>query len=583
MHNFRKVHPNQKVPLILPQLSHLASICAKSGITQAILSPGSRCAPIALALIRHPLIHCRTIPDERSAAFIALGMAQQLNKPVILVCTSGSAALNYGPALAEAFYQQIPLLVLTADRPAEWIDQWDGQTIRQDNLYGRHVKGSFTFPDDAGIPDKLWHAKRLVKEALSLARCFPMGPVHINIPVREPFYPKADEQYGFDVTDLEPVLEIQPGNQILGTDADGKLRNQLKAFHRMLLIPGQQRPSPKISAALAEIIRNQQAVVVTDTISNLAQEESVTHHDFFVDDPTRQEEMAPDLIISFGKSILSKALKQFLRKSQTAHWHVQPEGTVPDPFKKLSQIIRLQPETFLQFFLGAANPTDADFAQQWTQKNQAVRDKLPRYLGELEAFGELQALQQILPKLPPFGKVHLANSLAVRNVNFLGRPLSNVEIISNRGTSGIDGSNSTAVGCTFTTKETVTLITGDMAFFYDRNAFWHQYQLANLRVLLFNNQGGGIFRMIDGPAALPELEEYFETRQKLSGAHLAEEMGFDYWSVEDLSSLQNCLDTFYQKSLKPKILEIKSSSETNTRNLKLLKEKIRMHLDKNNL
>ncbi|WP_375583105.1 2-succinyl-5-enolpyruvyl-6-hydroxy-3-cyclohexene-1-carboxylic-acid synthase [Cyclobacterium xiamenense] len=569
--------------MILPQLSHLASICAKSGITQAILSPGSRCAPISLALIRHPLVHCRTIPDERSAAFIALGMAQQLNKPVILVCTSGSAALNYGPALAEAFYQQIPLLVLTADRPAEWIDQWDGQTIRQDNLYGRHVKGSFTFPDEAGLPDKLWHAKRLVKEALALAKCFPMGPVHINIPVREPFYPEPNENYAFEITDLEPVLEVQAGSQILGTDAERKLRNQLSSFRRILLIPGQQRPNPKIYAVLADIVREQKAILVTDTICNMSQEGSVAYHDFFIGDPARQQEMAPDLVISFGKSILSKALKQFLRKHPAAHWHIQPEGPVSDPYKNLSQIIRLQPETFLPFFLAAANPVDPLFEKRWMQTNEAVRNHLHRFLGESKVFGELQALQQILPKIPAHGKVHLANSLAVRNVNFLGRPLRDVEIISNRGTSGIDGSNSTAVGCTFTTKETVSLITGDMAFFYDRNAFWHQYQLANLRVLLFNNQGGGIFRMIDGPALLPELEEYFETRQKLTAEHLAAELGFDYWCVADLASLQNCLESFYQKSLKPKILEIKTSSESNTRNLKLLKENIRRHLDSTNL
>ncbi len=568
--------------MILPQLTHLASICAKSGVTQAVLSPGSRCAPISLAFIRHPEIHCRTIPDERSAAFIAMGMAQQLQKPVVLVCTSGSAALNYAPAVAEAFYQQIPLLVLTADRPPEWIDQWDGQTIRQENLYGPHVKESFTFPDEAQLPDKLWHAKRIVKEALVLSKSFPMGPVHINIPVREPFYPLPDEKYAFEVTDLEPPLEIQTGLSTFGEEAIQKIRAQLGKYRKILLLPGQQRPNRAIKTFLAEIIRKRQAVLVTDVISNQVQEGAIIHHDFFIKDPETQKEMAPELVISFGKSILSKAMKQFLRKSQSTHWHVQPAGRVPDPFQKLGQIIRAQPEYFLEHFSNEQGPADPVFIQSWSQKNEALRNGIQGLL-EKQAFGELLALKRVLAKLPPFGKVHLANSLAVRNVNRLGLPEKDLEIICNRGTSGIDGSSSTAVGCTFTTKENVTLITGDMAFFYDRNAFWHQYQLTNLRVVLFNNHGGGIFRMIEGPAEQPELEEYFETHQKLSANHLAAEMGFEYRLVRDAAALEECLETFFQKSLHPKIVEIESSSESNTRTLKMLHEAIQKFLIDRNL
>lgn len=582
MRYYRKIPPNYKVPLILPQLTHLASICAKSGVTQAVLSPGSRCAPISLAFIRHPEIHCRTIPDERSAAFIAMGMAQQLQKPVILVCTSGSASLNYGPAIAEAFYQQIPLLVLTADRPPEWIDQWDGQTIRQEKLYGQHVKESFTFPDEAHLPDKLWHAKRIVKEALVLSKSFPMGPVHINIPVREPFYPLPEEKFAFEVTDLEPPLEIQTGTSTFGDEARQKIRAQLGKYRKILLLPGQQRPNRVIKDLLAEIIRKRQAVLVTDVISNQGQQGAIIHHDFFIKDPETQKEMAPELIISFGKSILSKAMKQFLRKSEAAHWHIQPAGNVPDPFQKLGQIIRMHPEYFLEYFTAEQGPADPVFVKKWNQKNEALRNNIHTLL-EKQVFGELVALKQVLARLPAFGKVHLANSLAVRNVNRLGLPEKDLEVICNRGTSGIDGSTSTAVGCTFTTKENVTLITGDMAFFYDRNAFWHQYQLTNLRVVLFNNHGGGIFRMIDGPAEQPELEEYFETHQKLSAKYLAAEMGFEYRIVKDAAALEDCLETFFQKSLHPKIVEIESSSESNTRTLKMLKESIQKFLLDRNL
>jgi 2-succinyl-5-enolpyruvyl-6-hydroxy-3-cyclohexene-1-carboxylate synthase len=182
-------------------------------------------------------------------------------------------------------------------------------------------------------------------------------------------------------------------------------------------------------------------------------------------------------------------------------------------------------------------------------------------------------LHTLLKKIPPFSKIHLANSMAVRYVNFLGK--RNQEIICNRGTSGIDGSNSTAVGCTFTTKEPVTLITGDMAFFYDRNAFWHNYTLPNLRVVILNNHAGGIFRLIDGPGKQPELEEFFETRQKLNASHLAAEFGFEYHLVKNQEGLEKALSNFYNPSLKPKILEIESSSPNNAEILKQVKEKVK--------
>ncbi|WP_339709760.1 2-succinyl-5-enolpyruvyl-6-hydroxy-3-cyclohexene-1-carboxylic-acid synthase [Cyclobacterium amurskyense] len=555
--------------MILPQLTYLASICANSGITEAILSPGSRSAPISLAFIRHPDIHCRIIPDERSAAFIAMGIAQQRNKPVVLICTSGSAALNYGPAIAEAYYQQIPLLVLTADRPPEWIEQWDGQTIRQDNLYSAFIKSSYVFPDEVLHPDKLWHAKRITKEAINLTHEAPMGPVHINIPLREPFYPNQEEQYPFEITDLEPDLDQHQTSTSLKEESVIQVITELKKYRKILILVGQQRPDKQIRNLLKTIAENHQAVVVTDVISNMSQECTIEHHDFFLGKTSY--EIAPDLMISFGKSIISKALKLFLRKSDTAHWHIQAQGQVPDTFQHLNQIIRLHPATFLDFFQKETKAVDSVFENEWLKKNKSIKNILPKTL-EKAPFGELKALDNVLKSLPNYGKIHIANSMAIRNVNFLGLSGDDLEIICNRGTSGIDGSNSTAVGCTFTTKEPVVLLTGDMAFFYDRNAFWHQYNLPNLRIILFNNHGGGIFRMINGPAALPEMAEYFETHQKLDGSNLAREFGFQYHLAQNMEELQTALSDFFHTSINAKLLEIKTDSETNTKALKMIKE-----------
>jgi len=554
--------------LILQPIIDMVALCAKKGIKHAILSPGSRCAPITLAFARHPEIHSRTISDERSAAFIGLGMAQQLEKPVVLVCTSGSAAYNYAPAIAEAFFQQIPLIVITADRPPEWIDQWDGQTIRQTEIYGKHVKGSFQFPDDFGHFDKIWHANRITNEAINLAYQFPCGPVHINIPLREPFYPETWEKFEFsrEIRCIDPLM----GNLQLSEESKQKLIASLTKFRRILIVPGQQRPNAKIQQAIDHLSKEGKAVVVTDTISNLQSAHTINLHDHFVGNQELGKTLEPDLIISFGKSIISKNLKLFLRNSKAIHWHIQPEGYVPDTYQSMSKLIPCNPFFFLQFLLKEAQ-SDLAFVGKWKDLENKLRKNLGPVLDQ-SAFGEYKAIATVMRYLPSQSKVHLANSMAVRYVNFLGeRPQ---EIICNRGTSGIDGSNSTAIGCAFTTKDPVVLITGDLAFFYDRNAFWHNYPMTNLTIILLNNHAGGIFRLIDGPAKQPELEEFFETRQRLSAENLAKDFGFEYHLVNDERSLEMELKDFFSKSKHPKILEIETNSQKNAEILKWIKGKV---------
>lgn len=533
-----------------------------------ILSPGSRCAPLTLAFARHPDIHCRLIADERSAAFVALGMAQQLGKPVALVCTSGSAALNYGPAVAEAYFQQIPLLVITADRPSEWIDQWDGQTIHQPKVFGAHVKESYNFPDEYSHKDKVWHAHRISNEAINQACDFPQGPVHINVPLREPFYPEAGEPFNFSADVL--ITQVHKGTISLSEEVKQVIRASLQGFKRILIVPGQQRPDTKLASVLQQIAGEKQAVVVADIISNLQAEGSVTHHDFFLGAVNDPQSLYPDLIISFGKSIISKPLKLFLRQCGAAHWHVQPGGYFPDTYQSLDKLIHADPHSFLEFFSNEARDPDTTFYQQWHERQNLSAEHLPMLLDQAQ-FGEFKALHTCFNHLPSPAKVHLANSMAVRYANYIGLAKLNQEVICNRGTSGIDGSNSTAVGCTFTTKEPVVLFTGDMAFFYDRNAFWHNYSLPNLRIILLNNHAGGIFRLINGPASQPELEEYFETQQRLSASYLARENNFEYTKVSDEIALNEALKTFFQQSVKPKILEITSSSPQNAAILSKLK------------
>jgi|TARA_R100000365_G_scaffold3620_1_gene12749 2-succinyl-5-enolpyruvyl-6-hydroxy-3-cyclohexene-1-carboxylate synthase len=556
--------------LIIQSILELVAICAKKGVKNVILSPGSRCAPLTLAFARHPEIHTRTISDERSAAFIALGMAQQLNQPVALVCTSGSAALNYYPAIAEAFFQQIPLLVLTADRPPEWIDQWDGQTIFQQEVYGKHIKKSFQFPDTFGDKEQSWYAARMVNEAINTANHFPKGPVHINIPLREPFYPSENES--FDFPEHPYQTEISKGTLHLGEESLKKINSKLQSIRKILIVPGQQKPDEKIVELLKSLSKNKRVVVITDTISNLQSEESINFHDHWMGNQEVTKGLEPDLILSFGKSIISKSLKLFLRNSKAEHWHIQENAEAKDTYQSLSKILACSPMFFLNWLNSNLPIQDETYYNSWWELEKSILNNLNDIL-EQSQFGEYKALHQVLKNIPDLSKIHVANSMAVRYLNFLGRRKQ--EIICNRGTSGIDGSSSTAVGCTFTTKLPVTLITGDLAFFYDRNAFWHNYSMANLRIILLNNHAGGIFRLIEGPAKQPELQEYFETKQKLNAKCLANEFGFTYFSAKNEVELDSALKDFYDSGVHPKILEIESQSPLNAEILKSIKEKVK--------
>lgn len=555
--------------MIIQPIVDLVSLCAQKGIKNVILSPGSRCAPLTIAFARHPDIHSRVIPDERAAAFIALGMAQQLEKPVALVCTSGSAGLNYAPAIAEAYFQQIPLLILTADRPPEWIDQWDGQTIRQQELFGNHVKGYYQFPDEFGHQDKVWHANRIGNEAINLAMQFPYGPVHINIPLREPFYPEKDEHLVFSKVRVIDTLNF---THPISEESKNRILAEIDAFNRIIIVPGQQVPEPELRELLVKISLKNKAVVITDTISNLQNADSTSFHDHFIGNEAIADKLKPDLLITLGKSIISKGLKLFLRKSTPIHWHIQVAGQAPDTYQNLHKVIHCQPFPFLELFLDRRE-VDKNFLSSWRNVNEKIAKTLSQQLEKSE-FGEFRALQKCLSTIPETSKVHVANSMAVRYLNLLGNS-KNLEIFCNRGTSGIDGSNSTAVGCTFTTKDFVTLITGDMAFFYDRNAFWHNYPLPNLRIILLNNHAGGIFRLIDGPANQPELEEFFETKQALTAKNLAEEFNFHYHSASDENSLEVGLQTFYKQALHPKILEIRTDSKVNAEVLQTIKANLK--------
>jgi len=531
-----------------------------------VLSPGSRCAPLTLAFTRHPQITTKVVPDERSAAFIALGLAQQTRQPVVLVCTSGSAAYNYAPAVAEAYFQQIPLIIFTADRPPEWIDQYDGQTIRQTNIYGNHIKKSFDLPVDHSHPDAVWHSHRSISEAINISSAYPCGPVHINVPLREPLYPEAGTtiHYSLDIK----VFDSLPHYTAIPQESWKTIFQSWTQYHKVLIVGGQNPMEKRLITMLNELGRSKNIPIVADVISNLhGVEQGITMQDAFLraDSGHNLEALKPELLITFGKSVISKNLKKFLRKHRPLqHWHIQPSGHVADTFQALTRVIPADPDQFFSYLVNHFFPAkNENWHELWLDTNKHTLKSAEACLKKA-AFGEFRVVHHIMRNLPENTHLHLANSMAVRYANFVGlhNRQHQIEVFANRGTSGIDGSNSTALGHALATDQPVVLITGDIAFFYDRNAFWHNNLPGNLRIILLNNHAGGIFRLIQGPANQPELEQYFETSHALNARSCAKEFGLDYALCQNLEDLERLMPNFFEESPKPKIMEIETDSPT---------------------
>ncbi len=550
--------------MILQPIVDIAEICALKGIADVVASPGSRCAPITLAFTRHPKMKVRSISDERSAAFTAMGMAQQENKTVGLVCTSGSAAYNYAPGIAEAFYQQIPLLVLTADRPPEWIDQYDGQTIHQSGIYGAHVKKSYELPVDYSHDDAKWQINRILNEAINLANQEPYGPVHINVPIRAPFYPESGESIRY--AESIRLINKHKSEKHLEAAVLSRLEKRLSDFNKILVVAGQENKNEALTNALNEFSNKFNCPIISDIIANLhGCEHVIRHQDAFLGAVSEKvtHDLIPELLITFGKSVISKHLKIFLRKNKAIHhWHLQSHDRLADSFQSLTDVYEVDPAYFFNVLGKGKGQSKVAYLNHWKLLDDKFQNFKAAAFGD-ELFNEFAVVNEVMSQLPDNASLHLANSMTVRYANFIGLHNPSIEVFGNRGTSGIDGSVSTAVGAALKSDKPVVLLIGDMAFFYDRNAFWQQSLPENLTIVLLNNHAGGIFGLIDGPDKLPELQTYFETEQLLDAQHLASEYGLSYNKVNAIGQIDNALNHCFEQGSGLCIVEIETSKEVN--------------------
>ena len=548
-------------------IARLVKICERKGLQNVVISPGSRNAPLTLSFAENDAFHCLNIPDERSAAFFALGMALQSNKPVILCCTSGSAALNYAPAIAEAYYQKIPLLILTADRPLEWIDQRAGQTMRQRNVYHNYIKKSFELIEEADQEEHIWYNDRIVNEAINETTQGKYGPVHINVPLREPLYDLvSNEKVG--VPKIIEHLSVQ------SSLSNAEMKNLLDEWHdhsKVLVIVGQGQGNDALNNRLDQFGQLEGVVILTESTSNVLADNVFPSIDRLIDSISvdEYESFTPDLIISIGSAIVSKKIRFMLRAMKVAsHWQVDEHDTYVDTYQSLTRIIPIPACDLLDGLLHDSKSWDGDrdYQMSWTNREQQTLEAHGDFVKNCP-WSDLLVFHHIFEAIPS-GAIHLASSTPVRYTQLFPRR-DNLQYYCNRGVSGIDGCSSTAAGFAYMTNEIVTLVTGDLAFFYDSNAYWHNQVNPNLKTILINNQGGNIFRYVKGPDQTNHLDQHFEAKHETSAAGIAKAYGMTYQSASDVNTLLKGLNWLYEQHDLPALLEIHTPGEVN---IDILKE-----------
>lgn len=537
----------------------LVALLRAHGIKRIVLCPGSRNIPLVQTLANIPDFTCYPVTDERSAGFFALGLALHGGGPAAVCCTSGTALLNLHPAVAEAYYQQVPLVVISADRPAAWIGQMDGQTLPQRGVFGTLVKKSVSLPEVVSEEDE-WYCNRLINEALLELNHHGKGPVHINVPISEPFF-------------LLPVNELPNARVITryqGLNVYDKdyqpLIDRLNRYQRRMVVVGQMnliylfdkrytKMLYKHFAWFSENISNQTVPGmpirnIEPLLCSMNQEE--------------QEKMRPELLITYGGHVISKRLKRFLRKHPPVeHWHISPDGEVMDLYGSLTTLIEMDPFEFLEKIAPMMDNRTPDYPRGWEARSKAIPQAD-------FAYSEMSAIGKVIRQLPVSCSLHLANSSTVRYAQLFDVP-SEVEILSNRGTNGIEGSLSTAIGYATASDKLNFIIIGDLSFFYDMNALWNSNYGADVRILLLNNEGGEIFHALPG-LVLHENARRFVTATHKSSAHAwAEDRGFEYLSAHNDAELDEAVKRFTEPSVtqRPMLLEVFTDKQLD---IELLKE-----------
>ena len=502
----------------------LTALLVTHGIRHAVVCPGSRNSPIVHNLNECPDIQCYPVTDERSAGFYALGMSQALRKPVAVCVTSGTALLNLAPAVAEAYYQHIPLVVISADRPPQWIDQLDGQTLPQPDALGRFVKKAVTLPEPQN-DEQRWFCNRLVNEALIVRH----APVHINVPISEPLF-------DFSVPSLPAERKIDYLPADISASTLSHVTRMFLQARRPLLISGQPM-NPLMDEAVS---------LVAD-----------------------DERYVPDFVLYIGGSIVSKRLKHFLRKAKET-WVINETGEVTDTFMNLTHIVQGDGEAVADHIRFMLVTEPHPFVKLWDELLERVRHSAENYE---PAYSQMAAVKYFESQVGD-AVVHYANSSSIRLANSFAR---SHPVFCNRGVNGIEGSLSTAAGFSVVSHlsplashhSNVFCVIGDLSFFYDQNALWNQNLRGNLRILLLNNGRGGIFNLLKGLEESPARDKFVAAEHHTSAEGICRQNDVVYLSAADMPQMRSAIDTLlYIESDRPVLLEVFTDAEDDERVLK---------------
>ncbi len=537
----------------------LVALLRAHGVRKIVLCPGSRNAAIVHTLANVEDFTCYSVTDERSAGFYAIGLSLQGGGPAAVCCTSGSALLNLHPAVAEAYYQQVPLLIISADRPAAWIGQMDGQTLPQPNVFGGLVKLSVNLPEVHTEEDE-WHCNRLVNEAILEMTHHGRGPVHINVPISEPIY-------RFTAKALPEVRVITRYQGLNVYDRDYKsLIERLNRYHKRMVVVGQMnliylfekkyvKPLYKHFVWLTEHLSNQ-------TIPGIPVKNFDTA--IYAMSAERQDDMAPELLITYGGHIVSKQLKKYLRTHPPReHWHIAADGQIADLYGCLTTVIEMDPFEFLEKIAFLLDNKPSNYPLAWENFCKTIPEpELP--------YSEISVIGRLIKSLPTPCALHLANSSTVRYAQLFALP-PQVEVGCNRGVNGIEGSLSSAIGYATASDRLNFIVIGDLSFFYDMNALWNQHYGANVRILLLNNEGGEIFHTLPGMDKNSRSREFITAEHYTTAKGWAEERGFRYTRANNEEELAEALTAFTTPDtlMQPLLLEVFTDKETDT---KLLRE-----------
>ena len=546
----------------------LTSLLLEYGVSDAVVCPGSRNAPIVHNLSVCEAIRCRPVTDERSAAFYALGLAIATRRPTVVCVTSGSALLNVTPAVAEAAYQHVPLVVISADRPQQWIDQLDGQTIPQSDALGRFVRKAVQLPEPHNDEER-WLCRRLVNEAMHLATCRQGAPVHINVPISEPLFEFSTEQ----------LPQLSRFNNIKRAAINDASMDMPDAFHdatRPMIVIGQLAHGTISHETIRSL--SEKYVVMSEPLSNPSYmtihfDEAIRYivsdNSSINDDEDDKTAYYPDYVVYVGDTLVSKPARRFLRNAKAPSCLITPDAAdIHDPLMTLTDIVECDTDSINALLASLCGAPDTDercrFHDRWQSFLDACAAHADAYAPEYSQMATVKYFEEQLADLDIDICVHYANSSAVR----LACIYAQHYVWCNRGVNGIEGSLSTAAGFSLATHDMTVCVIGDLSFFYDQNALWNSNLRGNLRIILLNNRGGGIFRQLPGLSDSPAADDLVMASHENTAQGICTQNDIGYMSAKNMDEMQIGIVTLLtRESERPMLLEVFTDSNDDVKAL----------------